>query len=53
MTPTRVEYEIGMNVMCWTIHIGQADQRDDESSITGLTTENIQKMLEAAKSCPV
>jgi hypothetical protein len=66
MKPTKIEYDLGQTIYgqplrlvrgrdsagntVWTLHRDQGDQRDDSTFITGLNTEHILKMTEAAKS---
>lgn len=65
MTPSRITFDIGSNVYGqpvtltrsktsaggyeWTIHRGAADQRDDESSVSGLTRQQLLDMASAVE----
>lgn len=66
MTPAKIEYEIGSTIygqplrlvrsksssgqMEWILARDQADQRDDNAVIAGLTRDHILKMAEAVKA---
>lgn len=66
MSPVRIEFDLGQNIhgqplrlvkerttggrMAWTLYRDEANQRDDRSSVGGLTSEVILKMAEAVKN---